>query len=96
MHPTLCTLTPRDRVTKPMIGSPCMGLQQRAMLVSRSPTPSTEMPEVGLDREVEPRSFGIQAASAISSLRNWVNRADRAESLSSPEPRAASRSSMLS
>ena len=66
------------------------------MLVSRSPTPSTEMPEDGLDNDVEPRSFGIHVGSSISSLRNWVRRADRAESLSSPEPKAARRSSMLS
>ena len=38
------------RVTNPSILSPGMGLQHRAMRVSKSPTPNTDIPELGLER----------------------------------------------
>ena len=89
-------LTPLVRVTKPMMASPCIGLQHWAMRVSRSPTPSTDMPEVGLSRRASPFRVGIQAAAAASALRRCASRDARAESLNSPEPTAASRSSIFS
>ena len=61
------TETPLPRVTKPMIGSPGTGVQQRASLTHTSSTPLTTTPGSAFERRLE-RPWEGGVLSAMSSL----------------------------
>ena len=97
MQSVRCTETPLPRVTKPMIGSPGTGVQQRASLTHTSAVPTTTTPGSPVRRRME--RVGV-VASARSSLapssppREATSRPTTCWALTWPSPTAAYRAAM--